>query len=226
MPQRVVNAELPRVPPLDPARPARTCREAGTLRAAQPWWPLRLMWAGPLLHRQQYPENRRCPSPALALPSRPWASAVTDQGGEPPDPRAAPRGSSVARPGLGPHLRPTWPHPSLALQEVHKLLQNFPRLRFLLPSAAGRPPAGTTGWRHAGGVRPTPLVPLLRGCQGSRVPARDQCYLKTVLPSTACQWPGSPGRTLGFGSRTPRLGWSPPLSSLVAPGKAPAIPGP
>lgn len=40
-PQRMVNAELPHVPSLDPAGPAGRFREVGTLRAAQPWWPLR-----------------------------------------------------------------------------------------------------------------------------------------------------------------------------------------
>lgn len=42
VPQRMVNAELPHVPSLDPAGPAGRFREVGTLRAAQPWWPLRL----------------------------------------------------------------------------------------------------------------------------------------------------------------------------------------
>lgn len=65
-PQRMVNAELPHVPSLDPAGPAGRFREVGTLRAAQ-------AGCGPVpraVPLPQCPGNRLRPSPALALPCR------------------------------------------------------------------------------------------------------------------------------------------------------------
>lgn len=80
-PQRMVNAELPHVPSLDPAG---RFREVGTLRAAQRGGRSGRMWAGP--PGGPPPTVPRKPAPPLTGSSPPLQGP--DQDREPPDHRA------------------------------------------------------------------------------------------------------------------------------------------